>query len=725
MTYDPVRGAAVLFGGNDGIKRADTWEWNGVSWLQIATPGPSGRAYHSMAFDTARNRVLLFGGATASGLVGDTWEWDGATWTQVATSGPGGRCGPIMTFDTQRGRAILFGGQGSGPAFGDTWEWDGAAWSQVHTGGTGAPSPRFYGGMAYDQGRGRTVMFAGQNAANVFFDDTWEWDGSSWTLATSTGPSPRASIAMVYDASRSVCLSHGGRDSLGRDLDETWEWNGSSWSLALSVGPGPRRAHAATYDSTRRRPIVFGGYGSAAFNDTWELSLGPNAPVTMALTPTAGGPPGTVDHAMTALPGGGALLFGGDTGTPYPVLTFELRGATWTKKFSTNNPMVRRAHALALDRTRQNNVLFGGVNPAGLTLSDTWTWADDSWTLHRPTVAPAARSRHRMTLDRNRDEVVLFGGESANGNALGDFWSWDGTSWSNVPAPALPPPRFAHGLAFDEFRGQLVLFGGRDGGQTLGDLWEWDGIQWLPIVPNPAPSGSWTPGPRSDFAMSYDPNAERVVVHGGLAGACLGDLWTWNGTSWTYHEPGPTSLSTRHGHTLVFERSSNRHLIYGGTCNSQTNAELWEAGLPVFWRWSPYGSGCIGSQGTPQLTVKNGSSAIIGQTLQLEISNVPTFGPFASAFGVLGINRSLFLGQPIPFDLGFFQLPGCLAWTSSDFSFAASLPVNGISTWDFPLANTGLLLGFELNLQGICFESPAYSRWASVSNAAIVRVGSR
>ena len=38
---------------------------------------------------TLGNKVILFGGVpTAAGgpdVLGDTWEWDGATWTQVAT----------------------------------------------------------------------------------------------------------------------------------------------------------------------------------------------------------------------------------------------------------------------------------------------------------------------------------------------------------------------------------------------------------------------------------------------------------------------------------------------------------------------------------------------------------------------------------------------------------------------------------------------------------------
>ena len=134
-------------------------------------------------------------------------------------------------------------------------------------------------------------------------------------------------------------------------------------------------------------------------------------------------------------------------------------------------------------------------------------------------------------------------------------------------------------------------------------------------------------------------------------------------------------------------------------------------------------AGCLGSQGVPQLSVAPGSTAILGQTLQMLITNVPTFGPFASAFGVIGVNRTLFTGFPIPFELTPFGLSSCFTWTSADLTFQAGQPVAGVSTWNLALPlNTGLL-GFELSMQGFCFESPAFSRWATVSNALFVRCG--
>jgi hypothetical protein len=81
--------------------------------------------------------VVLFGGvssvdATLTPVVfGKSWEWDGKHWTQRQDIGPAPRWRHALAFDNKRGRIVLFGGL---PVFapqdptlpdqvlGDTWE---------------------------------------------------------------------------------------------------------------------------------------------------------------------------------------------------------------------------------------------------------------------------------------------------------------------------------------------------------------------------------------------------------------------------------------------------------------------------------------------------------------------------------------------------------------------------------------------------------------------------
>lgn len=77
--------------------------------------------------------VLLFGGgiATSSPIVpfGGTWQWNGQHWTERQNMGPQARMAAGLAFDSSRNRYVLFGGAGAPPAgstdfpfLGDTWE---------------------------------------------------------------------------------------------------------------------------------------------------------------------------------------------------------------------------------------------------------------------------------------------------------------------------------------------------------------------------------------------------------------------------------------------------------------------------------------------------------------------------------------------------------------------------------------------------------------------------
>ncbi len=54
----------------------DTWEWDGKNWTKMnPKTSPPARYSHSMEYDAARNRTVLFGGASRGGFLGDTWEY--------------------------------------------------------------------------------------------------------------------------------------------------------------------------------------------------------------------------------------------------------------------------------------------------------------------------------------------------------------------------------------------------------------------------------------------------------------------------------------------------------------------------------------------------------------------------------------------------------------------------------------------------------------------------
>ena len=163
MAYDSRRGRVVLFAGANEYSRedfSDTWEWDGAAWIErTQAASPPLRFGHAMAYDAARGRVVLFGGYdSAFGLaLGDTWEWDGNVWVEaLPATAPPGRYGHAMVYDSARQRVVMFGGSGDSSMFADTWEWDGSAW--VERAPAVSPPPREFGALAYDGARARRTL---------------------------------------------------------------------------------------------------------------------------------------------------------------------------------------------------------------------------------------------------------------------------------------------------------------------------------------------------------------------------------------------------------------------------------------------------------------------------------------------------------------------------------------------------------------------------------------
>jgi hypothetical protein len=236
MAYDSARGRVVLFGGRlaDSTSATDTWEWDGAVWSQRATSGPPARVHHSGGFDAARGRFVVHGGQTREGVVlTDTWEWDGASWAERATTVPADRALPSRgtVFSSPRGTLLMaIGDLAAGQS--DLWEWNGTVWTAVDGGTVAAESPMT---MAETGTAGEALALdeAPHASSSVH---TWRWSGTAWAQAAAAGPPARFVSALAYDAARGRVVLFGGsgpeNPSIGRYLDDTWLWNGAAWQEA-------------------------------------------------------------------------------------------------------------------------------------------------------------------------------------------------------------------------------------------------------------------------------------------------------------------------------------------------------------------------------------------------------------------------------------------------------------------------------------------------------------
>lgn len=294
----------------------------GQGWSPVnATPQPSARAGHAAVFDEARNNLVLFGGYDGQNPT-DTWTWNGTAWTRHASGAtPPGRTGHILVYDAARREVVLFGGASSGETsdvFQDTWVWNGTSWTRRNP--INSPPARIFAAAAYDRTAQRVVLFGGASTGPAF-QDTWAWDGANWSLITTQGnPAAQFGHAMVFDEARNAITLWG--------ADGTWILGGTAWTRkSTGTEPPQRSVRAMAYHAGIRQVLAFGGGDSdgtsitGSRNDTWTWD-----------------------------------------------------GQRWTQ-LNGSAPPVRLLHSMAYDRTREEMLVFGGYSGADVTLrGDFWRW---------------------------------------------------------------------------------------------------------------------------------------------------------------------------------------------------------------------------------------------------------------------------------------------------------------------------------------------------------------
>lgn len=326
-------------------------------------------------------------------------------------------------------------------------------WQQLNP----AQSPvgqRFYHQMAYDGKRGKTVLFGGADktymiGVNVsetnIYNDTWEFDGKTWTQNfPNTTPLRLLLASLSYDPVRGVTIMFGGIAGVNGFPSSSilWEWDGNDWREFDNTGPAARYGHKMIYDSVRHVHVMYGGF---------VYSRRPGDPYDM----------------------------------PYPVTEtweYDAVGRTWSLR-STNGPPARSDFNIAFDAVRNRTVLFGGQLETAPTFAqqwadDTWVWdgGAGTWQQLNPPNKPSGRFGHSMAFDSARNLLVLLGGQYVKqdyGNTVvpglsSETWTWDGANWSNQTLFFdFPSGVFDSPMVYETARQQLFVFA--DTGATLND----------------------------------------------------------------------------------------------------------------------------------------------------------------------------------------------------------------------------------------------------------------
>lgn len=630
VSDQPNRKRVLLYGGwtTEGV-RDDTWEWDGVGWVRrIPERNPGPRMSASIAFDERQSRTLLFGGIANTAPVMELapaglWEWNGITWARVVTpTTPSARAGASFSWDPKAHRGYLFGGgtsialteRGSFSVVSDElWTFDGRDWSQIPKSGAW-PAPRTNATSIWDPTRGRMVLHGGytsvglveglvQTDPNSFLNETWEFDGTTWTqwpggsvpnefgsptlaLEPTSGTLRLASEFLPHSSSKGLVIHREENQSwvpvierglIDVDYDASFpSATPSMGSLVFAKGVWSGANQSFLFVSGVRSRLGSLLFGAPYLHD-W---LGNDRGFTRmdASVPMLSG-----SSQGVASVGKRVYVFAGQGIEREPPSDgfFSWDGGRWQLVQRTSPwPPARRDPGMA-ELPDGRLVLFGG-RVGGTRLDDTWVWrpsVDDplSGTWSEVTGSPAPSGRYGMAMSSVGSVVALFGGGGVGDAVLGDTWSFDGNRWHELtPSPAPSARRTPN--AARSVNGSMWMFGGgvdgTSGTSTLADLWE------LRIEGTTA---SWTQlaadaGTRRRRAsMSVDPDTQRMLLYGGSGDDARSEIYDFStlpGSPYNGIVRGDNEDRPRRRYTAVVGSNATGGLIHFGGTSADSDSRL-------------------------------------------------------------------------------------------------------------------------------------------------------
>lgn len=623
--YDSVAERMIIFGGTNGsalggFYALDTSTTDG-SWSTFDPAGtdPGNRFTSAGIFDATNRRMIIFGGWTTADN-NDTWsitlpdDLANSVATQLSPGGtlPSARSEHAMIYDSANQRMILFGGWGAA-FYNDvrvlSLTLGSEAWSSPTISGT-PPSIRSSHVVVYDPVNQRMVVTQGreQQGANWFFKNdvlslaiptgtTFTWTNN--TASTGSLPAKRYAAGAVYDSVNQRMIAFGGLDEVLNILsNETimYDLSVSSGTLYaqelyptvnLMMGDGS----VAVYDIQNKQMIRQGGYGRI-----YDLS----------------NPEGTGYHHSE--------VWAYTTDYDSPSYN-SLNNIT-----PSVGPLAGEVSAIVYDSTYNRLVRFGALGyNQDQSLNDTWGMSLDSsrsdyhvWKRFNTSGGPpAARWGAAVVYDAPNSRMIIFGGSEAGTTSThyNDAWQLSlpdpddnggnpTYTWTQISASGTPPSaRFQSTGIYDPDNIRMLIFGGRSSTDTyLYDLWELDWganpnhntFTWYDRTP-----GSNNPAGRRGQTLIYDSTYDRMIMFGGWNGASThyNDVWmlstvTPGSESWTSITTSGTPPAVRRSHNAIFDPITQRMVMQGGRgALTPVNffSDFWELTLPSGtsgWTWT-------------------------------------------------------------------------------------------------------------------------------------------
>ncbi len=302
--------------------------------------------------------------------------------------------------------------------------------------------------MIYDKHDDHLYLIARiPNATGNTNMTTFVFIKSYWRkILTATSPPMSVGASVVYDPE--ICdvvlvegyrMFNGSGNSPQFASQNTWIFDGSQWQdPTLSISPPIMKESALFYDAISHNLVLYG------LSDTWLFStLGWSEflPQEIPQNPPSGC--NISGNATDPILKQVVLLCMSSIGVDRPPVEtlWNWNGTGWyllgppykepnISSFTDLQPSPRYGEIMLEDESSKDIILFGGLDPNGTPLNDTWKFNGTVWTEIKSSISLPSGISCLATFDNKLNRIVLFTLlEIDSVGRVNSFWQWSGNEW--------------------------------------------------------------------------------------------------------------------------------------------------------------------------------------------------------------------------------------------------------------------------------------------------------
>jgi hypothetical protein len=537
------------------------------------------------------NSLIKVGSEIYAGIGIDTgdasvWRFDGSVWSIV-----GGSVSAVNnSWDAQTYEGVnslatdgvnVFAGLGRTGGDGEIWQWDGVAWTKIggdsiNSGWTNYAEQIW--AMEYLAGNLYAGIGSSANDAEI-----WQWDGVAWTKIG--GDSINSGWTTNYESVQSMTQDgtnlYAGLGSSSGD-SEVWQWDGASWT---KIGGDSLNA---SWDTTIESVVslkyfgtdLYAGLGNSADDaEVWQwdgvswTKIGGDGMNASWVASTY--------EQVTALSYDGSNIYAGLGTSNGDGEVWRWDGVSWTQigGDNLNNGWISNWGDIVNTLLWDSGKLYAGLYDSG-GAGWVYEWDGTNWSINAGNYVNKSWGYYGLDSVQVMQAFgdYLYAG-MGNGSGEAQVWRFDGSSWEIVGGQGInnswAPNTFEFVLSMASFKGNLYVGLGNTASGNDGQVWRWDGVSWTQVG-GQGMNSSW-PATTNHYgevdAMASDVN----YLYAGLGIAANdGEVWRYDGSTW--EQIGGDSLNsgwTNYAESIYALAIYKGNLI-AGLGRSTGDGEVWQ-----------------------------------------------------------------------------------------------------------------------------------------------------